>query len=200
MSLFLSDLHLGHPMCKAERLAKFIGNQRKDQTLYLVGDVIDDAAVKKWPKQHLDVVRYILSFLTIVYVPGNHDEFMASLIGLFGPVTVFDNGFYVTDDGRKYLLTHGHQYDPSLILTAPRFFRRNWPMTGRLHTKALSGFLQGRVVRAVKAIGCDGAICGHTHHPDNKMVDGVHYLNCGDWFYSCTAITEHDGEFKLIKA
>jgi UDP-2,3-diacylglucosamine pyrophosphatase LpxH len=29
--------------------------------------------------------------------------------------------------------------------------------------------------------GYDGVICGHIHEPANKMVNGVHYLNCGCW-------------------
>ena len=32
-----------------------------------------------------------------------------------------------------------------------------------------------------------------------KEVDGMHYLNCGDWVDSCTAIVEHlDGRMELI--
>jgi UDP-2,3-diacylglucosamine pyrophosphatase LpxH len=28
---------------------------------------------------------------------------------------------------------------------------------------------------------------------------GVHYINCGDWVESCTAIAEHtDGRFEII--
>jgi hypothetical protein len=31
------------------------------------------------------------------------------------------------------------------------------------------------------------------------MIDGVHYLNCGDWVESATALVEtHDGELKII--
>jgi len=31
-------------------------------------------------------------------------------------------------------------------------------------------------------------------------MEGVHYLNCGDWVESCTAIAEHtDGSFELIR-
>jgi UDP-2,3-diacylglucosamine pyrophosphatase LpxH len=32
-----------------------------------------------------------------------------------------------------------------------------------------------------------------------KQVDGVFYINCGDWVDSCTAIVEHlDGRMELI--
>jgi UDP-2,3-diacylglucosamine pyrophosphatase LpxH len=45
----------------------------------------------------------------------------------------------------------------------------------------------------------DGAICGHIHWPTIKEVDGMTYINCGDWVDSCTAIVEHlDGRMELI--
>ena len=31
------------------------------------------------------------------------------------------------------------------------------------------------------------------------MIDGIHYLNCGDWVESCTAIVEnHAGEMQVL--
>lgn len=199
MTLFVSDLHLGHPMCQAGRLLKFIAEQDKEQTLYLVGDAIDDAALKQWPSDHVSVVGEILAFPRVIYLPGNHDDFIASVVGLWGKVVVSQDGFYQSGD-RKYFVMHGHQYDPTMPLVAPRWLRRRVPCTGRLHTKVLSEFLKNRIVKAAKEIGCDGVICGHTHHPDHDVVDGTEYLNCGDWFYSCTAIVERDGEFKLVQA
>jgi hypothetical protein len=42
-------------------------------------------------------------------------------------------------------------------------------------------------------------ICGHIHTPANKMIDGIHYLNSGDWVESLTALVEtDDGEWKII--
>ncbi|MCK9912564.1 hypothetical protein MXD81_25645, partial [Microbacteriaceae bacterium K1510] len=38
------------------------------------------------------------------------------------------------------------------------------------------------------------------HHAASREMEGVHYLNCGDWVESCTAIGEHaDGSFELIR-
>ena len=49
-------------------------------------------------------------------------------------------------------------------------------------------------------IGADGVICGHIHHATEKTIDGVAYLNCGDWVESCTALVEHfDGHFEIIR-
>jgi UDP-2,3-diacylglucosamine pyrophosphatase LpxH len=46
---------------------------------------------------------------------------------------------------------------------------------------------------------CDGVICGHIHHPDNKFIRDIHYLNSGDWVETLSALAEtEDGEWKII--
>ena len=52
----------------------------------------------------------------------------------------------------------------------------------------------------VKHTGYDGVICGHIHKADIKTVEGVEYLNTGDWVESCTALVEtFEGEWKIIR-
>ena len=78
---------------------------------------------------------------------------------------------------------------------------------------SLVKFLKYKVKNAVKFIGeyentlssyakrkkFDGIICGHIHHAENLNLDGVNYLNCGDWVESCTALAEkYDGTFEII--
>ncbi len=47
--------------------------------------------------------------------------------------------------------------------------------------------------------GVDGVICGHIHHATIKTIDGVLYVNIGDFVESCTAIAEHaDGRFEIL--
>jgi hypothetical protein len=56
------------------------------------------------------------------------------------------------------------------------------------------------VAHCVKSRGVDGVICGHIHAAAIKELDGIRYLNCGDWVDSCTAIVEHlDGRMELIE-
>ena len=78
---------------------------------------------------------------------------------------------------------------------------------------SLSQWLKRQVKEAVKAIdrfeialateakrrGLQGVICGHIHHAEMRMVQGVLYINDGDWVESCTALVEHaDGRFELL--
>ena len=37
---------------------------------------------------------------------------------------------------------------------------------------------------------CEGVICGHIHHPENRMIENIHYLNSGDWVETLSALTE----------
>ena len=47
--------------------------------------------------------------------------------------------------------------------------------------------------------GYDGVICGHIHNAEIKMIDGIVYMNDGDWVESCTALVEHhDGRWEII--
>jgi UDP-2,3-diacylglucosamine pyrophosphatase LpxH len=56
------------------------------------------------------------------------------------------------------------------------------------------------VVREAKQRGAHGVICGHVHTPADRDIDGIHYLNDGDWVESCTALVEHfDGRFEIIE-
>jgi UDP-2,3-diacylglucosamine pyrophosphatase LpxH len=78
---------------------------------------------------------------------------------------------------------------------------------------SLSKYLKHKVKKAVDFIfkfeenlaayckkrGYDGVICGHIHHAEIKEINGVAYMNDGDWVESCTALVEHhDGRWEII--
>ena len=78
---------------------------------------------------------------------------------------------------------------------------------------SLSKYLKPKVKRAVSCVGgfesavargaCSrgvhGVVCGHIHHADMRMIDGVLYCNNGDWVESLTALVEHaDGRLEII--
>jgi len=51
-----------------------------------------------------------------------------------------------------------------------------------------------------KTKGYDGIICGHIHTAEIRNIDGVIYMNDGDWVESCTALVEHwDGTWEIIE-
>jgi UDP-2,3-diacylglucosamine pyrophosphatase LpxH len=78
---------------------------------------------------------------------------------------------------------------------------------------SLSKYLKYKVKKAVdfvfkfeenlanycKKRGFDGVICGHIHHAEIKEINGVAYMNDGDWVESCTALVEHhDGRWEIV--
>ena len=48
----------------------------------------------------------------VIYVPGNHDEAARDFIGhRFGDVLVMRDAIHETADGRRFLVTHGDEFD-----------------------------------------------------------------------------------------
>ena len=55
------------------------------------------------------------------------------------------------------------------------------------------------VAHAARERGVDGVICGHIHSAEIRDIDGVLYMNDGDWVESCTALVEHfDGRIEIL--
>jgi len=117
-TLFLSDIHLGTPGCKADLLLDFL-RHHEAETIYLIGDIVDGWRLKRswyWNAAHNAVIQEFLrksrKGTTIVYVPGNHDEVLRDYTGLsFGGIDVMAEAIHETADGRSFLILHGDQFD-----------------------------------------------------------------------------------------
>lgn len=235
-ALFISDVHLGTRGCQADLLLDFL-KTNDAETVYLVGDIVDGWRLKRswfWPQAHNDVIQKILrkgrKGSKIVYVPGNHDEFLRGFLGAhFGGVEVVDSIIHESATGKKYLVIHGDQFDVvirhakwlaffgdkayTLALNLNTFLnlvRRKLGLTywslsawAKLKVKNAVSFI-GRFEDALsdeaRRQGVDGVICGHIHHAADRDMNGIHYINTGDWVESCTAVAErHDGTFEVIR-
>jgi UDP-2,3-diacylglucosamine pyrophosphatase LpxH len=119
-TIWISDVHLGTPGCKAAFLADFL-KQHDCGKLYLVGDIIDGWSLKSefhWPQEHSNVVRRILTKAKrgtqVIYVTGNHDEFLRRFVDIqlwLGNIQIVNEAVHETADGRKLLVTHGDAFD-----------------------------------------------------------------------------------------
>jgi UDP-2,3-diacylglucosamine pyrophosphatase LpxH len=234
-TLFLSDLHLGTKGCQAALLLDFLRDVDAD-TIYLVGDIVDGWQLRSgwyWPQAHNDVVQKLLRKVRkgahVVYVPGNHDEFLRDYIGMtFGGVEIADSRIHVAADGKRYLVIHGDQFD--MVVRHSKWLAHlgDWAYTTALAVNtvvnrvrrrlglaywSLSAWAKLKVKNAVNFIGqfetflasearrqgADGVICGHIHHAAHREVEGLTYLNTGDWVESCTGIVEHyDGRMEVL--
>lgn len=165
----------------------------------------------------------------VKYIIGNHDDVFRKFLPLhFGDIELVNRSIHVSADNKKYIVVHGDAWD-GVMKYAPwlskvgaiaytlllkfnvviNFFRKllkkeNW---------SLAKYLKHKVKNAVKYIGdyektlanyakrkkADGIICGHIHHSTDQTIDGVRYLNCGDWVEGATFLVEHfDGRMEVI--
>ena len=235
-SVFISDVHLGTRGCQAELLLDFIKHMECD-TLYLVGDIIDGWKLRSgwyWPQAHNDVVQKILRLarkgVSVIYVPGNHDEAARDYCGIhFGGVVIARDAIHETADGRRFLVTHGDEFDGVVQHAKWLAFLGDWSYRTVLMLNtwfnlvrrrmgfgywSLSAYLKVKVKNALQFIetfetavaeearrrGVDGAICGHIHEAEMREIQGVTYINDGDWVESCTALVEHlDGRLEILE-
>ncbi len=117
-AIWISDIHLGTPGCKAEYLLDFLKWNESEQ-LYLVGDIIDGWQLKKgwyWRQSHNDVVQKILRKARkgthVTYIAGNHDEVIRQFLGMaFGDIKIVDEATHQLLDGRRIWVTHGDLFD-----------------------------------------------------------------------------------------
>ena len=148
---------------------------------------------------------------------------------VFGEIEVVEEWVHEMADGRRFLLIHGDLFDQvtrhhrwvavlgdkayDLLVSLNHrlsWVRRKLGMAGYW---SLAGYAKRKVKTALNFIfdfeesalhharerGLDGVICGHIHWAQMREIDGLSYVNCGDWVDSCTAIVEHfDGRLELV--
>jgi UDP-2,3-diacylglucosamine pyrophosphatase LpxH len=231
---WISDVHLGTRGSQAEALLDFL-REHEFATLYIVGDLIDVWQLRRgiyWPQAHNDVIQKLLRAgrkgTRVIYIPGNHDEFVSGFIGHFGAVEILPRDIHVTADGRRLLVIHGHELDTVIQnikwlaylgdVGYQLLLKLNTPVNAArrmlgLDYWSLSAFVKKRVKDAVSFIGefekaivqfarqdkVDGVVCGHIHSPVIRTIGDTAYYNSGDWVESLSALVEHmDGRIELV--
>src|SRR5947208_16363927 len=109
---WISDMDLGTRGCNATALLDFL-RENDFEMLYIVGDLIDIWSLRRgiyWPQQHNDVIQKILrkarKGTRVIYVPGNHDELVASFFGAYGNIDIKENAIHETVCGERILIIH----------------------------------------------------------------------------------------------
>lgn len=146
----------------------------------------------------------------------------------FGKIDFVNKIDHIGIDGKRYLVIHGDMFDgiselaPWLSFLGDKAYdllldlnsKYNW-----LRHKLGFGYWSFSKVLKKKVKGAvdfvfkfeeniteycrrkfyDGVICGHTHSVEIKSINGIYYINSGDFVESCSAIVEHfDGTFEII--
>lgn len=223
---WISDVHLGTRGSQAEALLHFL-RTHEFETLYIVGDLIDVWSLKRgiyWPQTHNDVIQKLLRAgrkgTQVIYIPGNHDEFISGFHGDYGAVRVLPRMIHTTADGRRLLIFHGHELDTVVQnikwlaclgdLGYSALLRLNTPINWirkkmGLQFWSLSAAAKRSVKTAVNYVGAfedavtrlarmeeniQGVVCGHIHTAAIRKIGDLEYYNSGDWVESLTALAE----------
>jgi UDP-2,3-diacylglucosamine pyrophosphatase LpxH len=166
----------------------------------------------------------------MIFVPGNHDEFGRQFLGLtFGGIEILGDTLHTTADGRRFLVMHGDEFDVIVRHAKWLAFLGDWAYETALFVNthfnrlrrllgfnywSFSAWAKLKVKNAVNFIGsferelaaearrrgADGVICGHIHHAAIRDIEGVTYVNTGDFVESCTLVVEHlDGRLEILR-
>ena len=200
----ISDTHLGTYGCQAKELFTYLKSV-SPKTLIINGDFIDIWQFSKsyFPKYHLKVIKKIIDLASkgteVVYILGNHDEFLRKFADTsFGNIEL-TNKKIMTLDGKKAWFFHGDVFDASVQHSkwiaklggiGYDFLIRlnvisNWILTRLGREKySFSKKIKNNVKKALKFIGdfenaatelaieneFDYVICGHIHQPQIREV------------------------------
>lgn len=166
----------------------------------------------------------------VILISGNHDEALDHLIPFsIGNIEIKKECEHITPDGQRFLVCHGDEYDQvtkharwvavlgdiayEFLMKSNgwiNWIRRRlgfgyWSLSAYAKTKvkgvvSFIGDFENAVTRDAALRGYDGVVCGHIHFCEMKSINGVLYINSGDWVESCTAIAEtYEGELAILE-
>ena len=165
----------------------------------------------------------------IYLIIGNHDDFLFNFQDFeFGNIYIKREYIHTTANNQKILVIHGDQFDGiikyakwlqhlgshlynyiidinSFINRFVRKFGINYSFAKfiKQNTKAALNFVNKfEECIADDAIDkkCQIVIAGHIHTPTHKIINGIHYYNCGSWQENeyHAVIEDNNGNISLI--
>jgi len=175
------------------------------------------------------ILKMIEEYKTeVIYLRGNHDDFLDQVLPFkVGNLTIARD-LMIESNGKKFYVVHGDIFDSittnlkwvaklgdvgyTFLLWVNSQYNQYRRRKG-LPYYSLSKVVKSKVKSAVSYIddfekqlveiakikACDGIICGHIHQPALKEIDGLIYMNSGDWVESMSALAEdEEGNWSLV--
>lgn len=194
-AIVISDLHIGSRFFLHHDFENFLSDIPEDCELILNGDIIDNPNKKlQWPHNRvLHLIEQVSRRQRVIWVRGNHDNGYAH------------NGFkhihfktYYTIENRL-LINHGYDFDE--IMPRSQVFIKSFKMIHNLMIKfgsnpvhvanyakkfeflykVLRDNVMKNAVNYALENGYEAVICGHTHYPEDRVYNGIRYMNTGAW-------------------
>ena len=161
-------------------------------------------------------------------IRGNHDDFLDKILPMsMGKLNILKD-MVLESGGIKFFVTHGDVFDSitsnmkwmaklgdvayNVLLKINVLYNRIQYMRGMPYY-SFSQAIKNKVKKAVsnasdfdrmltdmaRTKGCQGVICGHIHRPEDRMIDGIRYLNSGDWVETLSALVEDfQGNWNIV--
>lgn len=165
----------------------------------------------------------------VIYIRGNHDDFLDQIIPLrLGKHFQIRKDYILNSGSQRFYITHGDVFDSitthlkwlaylgdlgyTFLLWVNKFYNkyREWrglpyyslsqriKQSVKMAVNYMTDF-EEKLTELARSRSCDGVICGHIHHPAIREIDGITYMNSGDWVETLSALVEDfDGNWSLL--
>ena len=156
----------------------------------------------------------------VIFIPGNHDEALREYLGFsFGDITIYEEFIHTLKNRQTILCLHGDKFDIvtqyhkwlafigdvgyNILVDLNKlqnnlrtlFNLKQWSLSSYIkhNVKEVVSFIgdyEENVLNEAKKINVTGIFCGHIHHPELEIKEGIIYGNTGDFCETCSGIIE----------
>jgi len=194
-AIIISDLHLGARFSLSLHFENFLKALPEGWDLILNGDVVDKhgKSLTLSDQRILELIRQESFYRKVVWVRGNHDSHFL----LEEPGKIYFKGIHRL--GNQLLIAHGDVFDRlwgrnRVAVDTVRFMGNIWLGLGgqdvnlaqivkrfKIFYKYYCKHLMQKAVRYARQNGSAAVTCGHTHNAEDRVFDGIRYINTGCW-------------------
>ena len=226
-AIFISDIHLGSSFNKSRKIFELL-ECIEAKKIFLVGDIINTPSPNDHPHIIKFITLLQSKPWEIIYISGNHEEDRTlPPISMDFNKKLFSKKRYIYKSNHHNIyLEHGHDFhQKNRFNLMMKKFIRYWRLKKNhiaqqikkrdtkakpknkdfyyhilkpIAQKLLIHSFRYYMISSAKENLCNIVICGHFHIPEDKIIKGIRYLNCGDWVENSSFIVEDmNGEFFL---
>ncbi len=204
-----SDLHLGCRQSRAGEFIDFLCGLPDGARLVLNGDIVshycDEDDLEGKQKEALAAIVRESYEREVIWVRGNNDRYLT----LRDPGQISFVYDYAID--KQLYIAHGNRFDRLMplarIFLIPvrlvydgicRLFRKETHVAEfakrfNVLYRVLCRHVARNAVRYARKHGYEAVTCGHTHYPEESIIDDVRYLNTGCWTENSCRVVIVDG-------
>jgi UDP-2,3-diacylglucosamine pyrophosphatase LpxH len=214
-AIIVSDLHIGSRYFLYHEFERFLRDMPQDHELILNGDIIDNPYAKliRAHQGILDLIKQLSYRQRVVWIMGNHDNgYIPQGLG-----KVHFKNLHVLE--QRLLITHGDDFDDIMprnqafikafklmhdvrvTLGAKPVHVAHYAKKWESFYKVLRKNVMMNAVSCAMENGYEAVTCGHTHYQEDRVWQGIRYINTGSWTESPAfylSVTDENMTLKTI--